>query len=123
MPTIFVIDDDPDVLKVTLDLFTRHGYEAVGASNGLDAIRILSKVRPHLIITDIVMPQMDGYKFLKKLKEMPLTAAIPILVITGKGKHMADSFETLGIEGFMTKPFSAKQLLTQVEQILEGKDI
>jgi len=120
MPTIFVIDDNPDVLSVTLAMFARKGYEAVGATNGLDAIQMLRKVNPDLIITDVIMPQMDGFQLLKELKNNPLTSDIPILVISGHGQ-MADSFKTMGIDGFLTKPFSTKNLLLKVQEIL-GSD-
>ena len=117
MQTLFIIDDNPDVLSVTLAYFTKKGYEAVGAGNGLDAIRMLSKVNPDMIITDIEMPQMDGFKLLKELKNNPLTSRIPILIISGHGQ-MVDSFEALGVDGFMAKPFSTKQLLAKVQEIL-----
>jgi len=120
MPTIFVIDDNPDVLLVTLAMFARKGYEAVGATNGLDAIQMLRKVNPDLIITDVIMPQMNGFQLLKELKNNPLTSDIPILVISGHGQ-MADSFKTMGIDGFLTKPFSTKNLLLKVQEIL-GSD-
>ncbi len=120
MATIFIVDDNPDVLKVTLDMFARRGYEAVGAVNGLDAIQMLRKVKPDLIITDILMPMMDGFKFFKELKDSPLTSNIPILVISGHGQ-MVDSFVVMGVDGFLTKPFSAKTLLLKVEEILQSR--
>jgi CheY-like chemotaxis protein len=117
MQTLFIIDDNPDVLSVTLTFFAKKGYETVGATNGLDALQMLRKVNPDLIITDIMMPQMDGFKLLKELKSSPLTSKIPILVISGHGQ-MIDSFQVLGIEGFLTKPFSTSQLLQKVHEIL-----
>lgn len=121
MQTLFIIDDNPDVLAVTLDFFSKKGYETVGATNGLDAIRMLRQVNPDLIITDIMMPQMDGFKLLKELKNSPLTSSIPILVISGHGQ-MADSFEAMGVNGFLAKPFSTKQLLMKVEEILRSPE-
>ena len=121
MATIFVVDDDPDVLKVTLALFIKHGYDAVGAVNGLDALQLVRKINPDIIVTDIIMPQMDGFRFLKELKDSPLTSGIPILIISGHGK-MEDSFAAYGVDGFMTKPFSTKDLIQKVESILYGSE-
>lgn len=116
-PRIFIVDDEPEVLATTLAMFERHGFIAAGASNGLDAIQFVRKNIPDLIITDIIMPQMDGYKFFKELKNSPLTSGIPILVVSGRGQ-MSSSFEALGVEGFLTKPFSSSNLLKEVNRIL-----
>jgi CheY-like chemotaxis protein len=117
MAKIFVVDDNPDVLATTLAVFSKRGYDVVGASNGIDAIKMVRTVYPDLIISDIVMPQMDGFKFFKQLKDTPFTAAIPILMISGHGQ-MVDIFVAMGCAGFLIKPFSTRDLLNKVEQIL-----
>lgn len=121
MAKIFVVDDNPDVLATTLSVLSKRGHDVVGASNGIDAIKMVRKIYPDLIVSDIVMPQMDGFQFFKQLKDTPFTAAIPILMISGHGQ-MVDTFAAMGSVGFLIKPFSTRDLLDKIEQILNKSD-
>jgi len=116
MPKILVVDDEEEVLQVTVSMIRKHGYTVDSAVNGADALKKIRIDQPDLILTDVLMPEMDGYKFYKELKNDPATAEIPVLVITGRGQ-MKDSFQVAGVDGFITKPFTTEDLFIEIENI------
>lgn len=114
--TILVVDDDLDILETTKDFLQKRGFEILTATNGLDALNKLKQKIPDLILADVLMPEMDGYAFYKELKKNIITSNIPVLIITGRGK-MEESFKVLGVDGFITKPFTTDNLLSEIEHI------
>jgi len=111
---ILLVDDEPDVLKVIKIRLEAAGYVVVTATNGQEALDCLFRACPDLIITDVLMPVMDGFAFYKKLKHNPATADIPVLVLTARG-HMEDSFRVMGADDFLIKPFDPKDLLSKID--------
>jgi len=116
MKTILLVDDDPELLDVTENALKKRGYDVIRAENGMKALQIVKSRRPDLILADVLMPEMDGYQLYKELKNNKATADIPVLIITGRGK-MEDSFKVLGVDGFIAKPFTVEDLLTEMEHI------
>jgi len=112
---ILVVDDDPvmqKMLKVRLEVT---GYAVISAGNGQEGLEKIGQGAPDLIITDALMPTMDGYSFCKELRKNEANQKIPILVITGREK-LKDAFEALGVEYFIKKPFSIEDLLDIIDQ-------
>jgi CheY-like chemotaxis protein len=103
-----------------------HEYSVITAQNGLEALEIIRKADQSidLILTDLMMPQMDGFKLIKLLKEKKETADIPILVLTAMQEELA-KVEVLesGVNDFLTKPFAVQELLIKVKSILSDKSI
>jgi CheY-like chemotaxis protein len=84
MPSVLVVDDDPDV-RVMLETYLElEGFDVLTASNGLDALQRLRDVRPSVILLDLMMPVMDGFMFLDHVKHVPALAQVPIVVLTAK---------------------------------------
>lgn len=85
MPDVALVVDDSMVIRHTVSRFLEeHGFAVESASNGMEALEILKRVRPVLLITDMQMPGMDGHELISILKARPETAGIPILVLTGR---------------------------------------
>jgi signal transduction histidine kinase/DNA-binding response OmpR family regulator len=80
--SILVIEDDPDTLEITCDLLVHAGWEVQAAENALEAIKVIQKSPPMLILLDLMMPDMDGFEVIKKLRCHPQWQLIPIIVIT-----------------------------------------
>ena len=117
---ILVVDDDPDIIELITMVLQNKGYQLNSALNGHQALEILEQeTPPELIITDVLMPEMDGYTFYKELKRDENFAKLPVIILTER-KNMEDSFRALGVEGFLQKPFSIENLTSQVEAILEN---
>jgi len=119
---ILVVDDDPEILSMTELFLGKRGYEVFKAPNGLLALEEIKRQRPDIILCDVLMPEMDGYELYKELKKNPLTADIPVLIITAREK-MEDSFKSLGVDGFISKPFPPEDLVNEIEhQILVSQN-
>ena len=114
---ILVVDDDLIIIEGTRNILERRGFRVLTAKNGQAALHILKAQKPDLILTDVLMPVMDGFSFYKELKKNPATADIPVLVMTARGP-MEDTFKVAGADGFMTKPFSPVNLTVEIDQIL-----
>ncbi len=117
MPRILVVEDEADIRDVLKMIIGNAGYEVVTAANGREGLDAARRDPPDMIITDVLMPVMDGYEFYKRLKEDPRTAIIPVLVLTARGA-MEETFRTLGADGFLAKPFEDHILLAKVSALL-----
>jgi len=109
--TILVIDDEPAVTGSIQAVLTKEGYQVYLAHDGLEGVRLASKVNPDLIIMDIGMPGMDGYRAAEQLKQTPEVKDVPIIFLTGKSasEDAGMAFAKGGVS-FVCKPFSGKQL-------------
>ncbi|MFI0490852.1 response regulator transcription factor [Flavobacterium sp.] len=115
MAKLLIIDDETKLRETICELFTMTGYEVVEAIDGLDGIEKVKQVKPDLIICDIMMPKLDGYGFIEKLK-LSHFAKIPVLFLTAK-IELVDHEKglALGAKEYITKPFSFKELKKIVE--------
>lgn len=117
MPKILVVDDDRDTVDAVEERLKANQYVVITAFNGREALRKVRYERPHMIITDIVMPEMDGFGLFKELRNERDTANVPVLILTARGR-MRDTFEAVGVNGFMEKPFDSQELLRKVRELL-----
>ena len=120
MKRILVIDDEPHILLMVKKMLERAGYEVDLASNGSEGLRLFSKLRSSLVITDIIMPEKEGLETIREMKR--ISSDLKIIAMSGGGKISADNYlETAKIFGasrLIEKPFSQKQLLTYVEELV-----
>ena len=84
MTKVLVIEDDNGVRDVIMRLLHRRGYEVVGAAFGQDGYGKAASEKPHMILLDLMMPVMDGFEVLRKLKSNPATMSIPVIILTAK---------------------------------------
>lgn len=117
---ILIVEDVPNVLELLEVTLRFKGYAVITARNGEEALEAISKTRPMLIITDILMPKMDGYAFVQKLRINPATRAIPVVFlsatyVTPEDKQFALS---LGAARFMEKPIDTEDFLLTVAEIV-----
>ncbi len=118
---ILVIDDEPDIVKVVTARLQSAGYQTAVAFNGLEGLEKLKIEKPDLIILDVIMPQMDGYTFVKEIKSKHETKNIPIIMLSAKDK-MKDLFAIEGVKDYIVKPFESEELLWRVSKSLnEGQ--
>jgi len=112
--TILVVDDDPSIRDVVASLLQMEGYDVLTASNGLEALRVIERQMPDLVVLDMRMPVMDGWTFVEKLHQRGLD--VPLLVLTAtQDAHLWA--EQVGAEDFLEKPFEITSLLESVERL------
>lgn len=114
---ILVVDDEPVIVKVVKSRLEANDYEVITAYNGEEALEKTEREMPDLIILDILMPNMNGYEFAKRVETNKSTKHIPIIVLTAKDK-IPNLFEIEGIKDHILKPFKAEDLLRRVEKYL-----
>lgn len=116
---ILVADDDKSTRELISIVLEDEGYEVITAINGIETVEKTQKDKPDLIVLDIMMPQMDGYEALNKIKENAEIANIPILVITARTIKIYEKISKgLGAVDHITKPFSPDELLDKIRVIL-----
>jgi CheY-like chemotaxis protein len=117
---ILVVEDVPNVLELLEVTLRFKGYDVVSAHNGLEGLEMVEKARPALITTDILMPKMDGYAFVQKLRSMPENRRIPVIFlsatyVTPEDKKFAMS---LGATRFIEKPIDTEDFLLTIAEIM-----
>lgn len=114
--TILIVDDEKRLVSLVQSYLTQEGYRVVTAFNGKDAVPIAQKERPDLIILDIMMPEMNGYEFMRVHRAEHDT---PIIMLTAK---VEDDDKVIGLElgadDYVTKPFKPRELMARVRNIL-----
>ena len=116
---LLVVDDEPNLLRAVAACLKTEGYEVNTARSGHEALMQLANSVPDLIISDIRMPGMDGYKLARQLRGSPRTALVPIVFLTAKDET-ADRIEGFraGVDAYLTKPFEPDELIAVVNAIL-----
>ena len=118
-PTILIADDETHIVYILEAKLSGAGYDVVIARDGAEALNMAIEHRPVLVITDLNMPGTDGLAFAQSLKQSPLTAETPVIMLTGRGHTLSDDeLAKTNIRHLESKPFSARHLLTLVQNTL-----
>jgi len=120
---IFIVDDNRDFLFMMEKRLSGAGYEVFTARDGLDIAAKIKRILPDLIILDIRMPGLDGFKVKEKLNRNAQTAATPLIFLTAK-TSVSDKVKGLhlGADDYITKPFDSRELLKRIETILKKRE-
>ncbi|HXE38287.1 MAG TPA: Hpt domain-containing protein [Azonexus sp.] len=112
LPTVMVVDDSLTVRKITSRLLSREGYEVILAKDGVDALEQLIDFTPDVILSDIEMPRMDGFDFVRNLRADERLKSLPVIMITSRtaDKHRNYAFE-IGANHYLGKPYDEEELL------------
>jgi CheY-like chemotaxis protein len=124
-PTVLVVEDDPKLLELMTGAFQRAGFTTHGAENGRRAIRMLDEVRPDLLVTDIVMPEMEGIATMMGVRAR--RPGVGIIAISGGGAYgRGETYlgwaGQLGADEVLPKPFRMSALLAAARAVLAGRD-
>jgi CheY-like chemotaxis protein len=114
---ILVIDDDADDRSLMKMRLETHHYDVVLAENGAEGLIKAESEKPDLIIVDVMMPEMDGYTFVREIKTIESLKEIPIIVLTSR-TGMKDLFEVEGVRDYVTKPYEPEELIQKIQKYL-----
>jgi CheY-like chemotaxis protein len=117
---ILIIDDEKDVVQIMKKKILAAGYEVETAYNGKEGLDITHHEHPHLILTDVMMPVMDGFAFYNELRASQDISHIPVIVATAYGTT-EDVFRSLGAKDFLLKPFDTQSVLNKVAGFFQGQ--
>lgn len=117
---ILIVDDEPNIILLVGTRLKANGYEVISASDGQAGLEKAQKESPDLIILDLMLPKMDGYKVCGFLKRDYRYAKIPVIMFTAKAqdedKRLA---EEMGADAYLVKPFKPEELLAQIQALLK----
>jgi len=121
MAKVLVIEDDAHIWKLIEYKLKKEKHDLTWASDGLKAMEILETFRPDLILSDVMVPYMDGLQILKKIKADDELKDIPVIMLTSKAqeKDIIKGLE-MGAQDYMTKPFSPTELILRVNMALKS---
>ncbi|MGV8815524.1 MAG: response regulator transcription factor [Gelidibacter sp.] len=116
---ILLVDDEPDILEIIGYNLSAEGYQVITAENGLKAIKKAKKERPHLIILDVMMPEMDGIEACEQIRKIPELSNTIITFLTARGEDYSQmaGFDA-GADDYITKPIKPKVLTSKVKALL-----
>ena len=116
-PFILVVDDEPDITAIYAMYLNLHGYEVLTADNPLQALGIIAKRIPDLIISDLMMPHMDGIEFSIRVKADPVTKDTPIILTSGAPER--HDLASQSYEVFLRKPVRFDRLMPEIRRLLQ----
>ena len=116
---ILLVDDEPDILEIVGYNLSSEGYQVTTAKNGVEAISKAKKEIPHLIILDVMVPEMDGIETCERIRKMPDLSSAIITFLTARGEDYSQvaGFEA-GADDYITKPIKPKVLVSKVKALL-----
>ena len=116
---ILLVDDEPDILEIVRYNLSSQGYQIIIGKNGIEAVEKTKKHRPHLIILDVMMPEMDGIEACEKIRELPNQNDTIITFLTARGEDYSQvaGFDA-GADDYIAKPIKPKVLVSKVKALL-----
>ena len=120
MRRVLVVDDDPMIHKLLRRLLQARGYTVEDAYDGEEALGIIARERPDLLVLDLMMPKLSGIEVCQRLKTNPETKGITILILSARGSPQdRDRGLALGADDYVSKPFHVGELLERIEILLK----
>ena len=121
---VLVVDDEIHIVHVVAIKLRNNGYEVISADNGAEAFELACEEKPDIIVTDYQMPVMSGLELLEKLRQQDDTKDIPVIMLTARSFAISkEQQEELRISSCLSKPFSPKELLGNIEDVLYQKQV
>lgn len=120
---ILIVDDEKDIVDLVAYNLEKEGYETLKALDGEKALQLVRTKTPDLVVLDLMLPGIQGLEVCKRIRKVPETAAIPIIMLTAKGEEIDKVLGLeVGADDYITKPFSVKELLARVKAVLRRSE-
>ena len=121
MPQILIVDDSPTETHILKGILEKHGFQTQTAENGTEGVERAKEIKPDLILMDVVMPGLNGFQATRQLTKDPVTANIPVIIVTTKDQETDRLWGMRqGAKDFVTKPVAEKILMDKVNTALAG---
>ena len=121
MARVLVVDDEINIVRLIQVNLERHGYPVETANNGVQALAKIRDSRPDLLVSDVMMPEMDGFELLANVRRDPALMDLPVIMLTAKAqdRDVMEGYKT-GADMYLTKPFNPAELITFAKRILSS---
>lgn len=119
-PTVVCIEDEPEMIELVRLILSKKGIKVVGAGGGREGLEIIERIRPQLVLLDLMMPDMDGWEVYQQMKVHASMKDIPVIVVTAKAQSIDKvlGLHIAKVDDYITKPFGPSELLNSVERVL-----
>ena len=123
MPRVLVVDDEVAIVRLIQVNLERQGYQVETANNGVQALAKIRDSRPDLLVSDVMMPEMNGFELLTSIRRDPALMDLPVIMLTAKAqdRDVMEGYKT-GADMYLTKPFNPAELITFAKRILSSHD-
>ncbi len=120
---VVCVEDEPEIIDLIKLILGRKGFDLTGATGGLEGLEAIRRIRPDLVLLDLMMPDMDGWEVYQQMKADPELKNIPVIVVTAKAQSIDKilGLHIAKVDDYVTKPFGPQELLQSVERVLQTK--
>lgn len=121
MKKILLTDDEPNIVRVVSARLKTQGFEVISANDGEAALEVFYREKPDLVLLDIMLPKLDGYKVCQKLKADPKWKHVPVILFSAKAQDTdKQAGRDHGADAYIAKPFQPEQLLETIRYLLKA---
>lgn len=122
MQRVLIVDDEPNIVLALRLLLRKEGHEIHSVDDGEKAFEAVRTLRPALVLLDVMMPKMDGYEVCRRIRADPDLAGVYIIMLTAKGREVErEKGLALGADHYVSKPFSTREVVRKVREVLAEK--
>ena len=120
---VVCVEDDPEIIELIKFILDRKGFEFIGVLGGHEGLETMRRVKPDLVLLDLMMPEMDGWEVYKRMKADETLRNIPVIVVTADGQPITRvlGLHIAKVDDFITKPFGPQDLVRSIEKVLSAK--
>jgi two-component system response regulator VicR len=121
--TVVCIEDEPEMIDLVKLILGRKGFDLIGAMGGREGLDAVRRIKPDLVLLDLMMPDMDGWEVYQQMKADQELSSIPVIVVTAKAQSIDKvlGLHIAKVDDYITKPFGPQELLQSVERVLSQK--
>jgi len=121
--SVVCIEDEPEMIDLIKLILGRKGFELAGAMGGREGLELIRRIKPDLVLLDLMMPDMDGWEVYQQLKSDDELKHIPVIIVTAKAQSIDKvlGLHIAKVDDYVTKPFGPQELLQSIEKVLSTK--
>ncbi len=121
---VVCIEDEPEMIDLVKLILVRKGFDLTGAMGGREGLEAVRRIKPDLVLLDLMMPDMDGWEVYQQMKADPDLKDIPVIVVTAKAQSIDKvlGLHIAKVDDYVTKPFGPQELLKSVERVLNQEE-
>lgn len=122
---IVCVEDEPDMIDLVRLILGRQNYEVHGALGGKEGLELIHKIKPDLVLLDLMMPEMDGWQVFQTMRVAEDICDIPVIILTAKAQSIDKvlGLHIARVNDYVTKPFGPQELLASVQKVLAGVEV